>query len=132
MHPYLTPDQLSQLKTQLASRREDLLATIRQELKASDDEHFCSLAEQVHDLGDESVAYLLSDLSLAAIDHHVEDVRAIEAAQLHLAEGSYGICADCGVDIGFARLTAYPTATRCIDCQNQYEKHHYAPDTATI
>lgn len=132
MHPYLTSEQFNQLKDVLASQRENLLTTIRQELKESDNEHFSNLADQVHDLGDESVAYLLSDLTLATIDHHVQDVRAIEAAQLKMAEGSYGICADCGVDIGFARLTAYPTAARCIDCQTRHEKSHYSPALATI
>lgn len=31
-------------------------------------------------------------------------------------------CADCGDLIPAARLTAEPTATRCIDCQTRHER----------
>jgi len=52
----------------------------------------------------------------------VEELRQIEAARQRLADGSYGICTDCGVDIGFERLHAEPEAARCIDCQRRHEK----------
>jgi RNA polymerase-binding transcription factor DksA len=29
---------------------------------------------------------------------------------------------DCGTDIGFARLKAFPAALRCIQCQERHEK----------
>ncbi|HZM35744.1 MAG TPA: TraR/DksA C4-type zinc finger protein [Burkholderiales bacterium] len=52
----------------------------------------------------------------------VRELRALEAAQRRLAEGSYGICVDCGSDVGYERLAAEPDAARCIECQRRHEK----------
>jgi uncharacterized protein (DUF983 family) len=35
-----------------------------------------------------------------------------------------GACNDCGEPIGYNRLMAYPTAKRCVQCQEVYEKTH--------
>lgn len=48
----------------------------------------------------------------------------VDAAHARVADGTYGFCIDCGNDIPFARLQAYPTATRCVDCQRKYEARH--------
>ena len=48
----------------------------------------------------------------------------IEAARARMADGSYGVCMQCGGDIPFERLQAQPTALRCIACQSEYEKTH--------
>ena len=47
---------------------------------------------------------------------------AIVAAQRRLAKGDYGLCEDCGKEIGFARLEAQPAASRCVRCQETTEK----------
>jgi DnaK suppressor protein len=39
----------------------------------------------------------------------------VERAEQKLADGSYGRCDVCGVEIGAARLEARPWATRCLD-----------------
>jgi len=36
--------------------------------------------------------------------------------------GNYGICEDCGEEIGTERLRVHPIAARCIDCREQLEK----------
>lgn len=124
MHPYLTEEQYKSLKEALERRRGELLGDIRAELRKTDQEHFIDLAQAVHDRGDESVAYLLSDIDLAVIHAHVEQVRDIEAALLRMATGNFGICSDCGEEIGYPRLTAYPVAKRCLGCQERYELMH--------
>ena len=35
-----------------------------------------------------------------------------------------GVCIDCGDDVAFARLQAYPTAKRCIVCQEKREREY--------
>ena len=64
------------------------------------------------------VAAALDD---AMVRQNVQDVRDILAARRRIAAGRYGVCIDCGSDIAFARLQAYPTAKRCIDCQRAHE-----------
>jgi RNA polymerase-binding transcription factor DksA len=54
------------------------------------------------------------------------ELHDIEAARRRLDDGSYGLCTDCGVEIGFERLHAEPEAARCIDCQRRHEKTYRA------
>ncbi len=118
----LTEAQRERLGILLDQQRSALLEEIRNELLASDVQHFRDLAGRVTDVGDEAVADALADLNAAMIDRHVQALRAIEAAQARLAQGDVGVCIDCGADIGWARLEAQPTAQRCIQCQTTHEK----------
>jgi DnaK suppressor protein len=56
-------------------------------------------------------------------EHETAELGDIEAALERLDAGTYGQCTDCGVTIPPARLNAYPTAKRCIDCQSLVEHH---------
>jgi DnaK suppressor protein len=128
----LTETQRLQFKQQLKERYYNLREEIRLELLKSDNEHFIDLAGQVHDLEEESVADLLVDLNLAILDMHITEIRAIDAALIHLAEGSYGICSDCTVGIDLERLQLTPTATRCTRCQTSYERNHAGLEHHTL
>jgi DnaK suppressor protein len=55
-------------------------------------------------------------------EHETAELGDIEAALERLDAGTYGQCTDCGMTIPPARLNAYPTAKRCIDCQTQKEQ----------
>lgn len=124
MSEELSKQELASLQSQIEVRRREVVEDIHQELVQSDQEHYVDLAERVHDTGDESVADLLSDVDLAVVDRHIEELRDLEGARLRLAMGSYGTCIDCGGLIGYRRLSAYPTAKRCLDCQQRYEQSH--------
>ena len=56
-------------------------------------------------------------------EHETAELGDIEAALERLDAGTYGQCSECGVTIPPARLNAYPTAKRCIDCQISAEQH---------
>lgn len=119
--PVQTRHELEQtLRTRYAELREE----VRQEMLEHDQHDYSDLAGKVRDPGDESVADLISDLELATIDRNIHEIRAIETALGHLAEGTYGLCEDCGEEIAVERLKAYPTANRCIRCQERYEREH--------
>jgi DnaK suppressor protein len=55
-------------------------------------------------------------------EHETAELGDIEAAMERMDAGTYGQCTDCGVSIPPARLNAYPTAKRCIDCQTVAEQ----------
>lgn len=118
---------VSRMRERLEERFHELRDLIRQELLSSDEEQYIDLAGRVHDTGDEAVADLLADVNLAVIDHHVEEIRDIDAALLRIASGSYGRCVDCTDFIEPARLDAYPTAKRCHRCQSRREQTHVQP-----
>lgn len=46
----------------------------------------------------------------------LQEIRQIRETLRRIAEGSYGICSQCGETISPKRLAALPTATRCIAC----------------
>lgn len=118
----LTPSELETLSAQLRAEYSRLVGQVQDELIRSGEQHYIDLAGRVTDTGDESVADALADLDAAMVDKHVHEIRDVEAALARVAAGSYGVCVDCGGPIGFARLKAYPTASRCIDCQTQHDK----------
>ncbi len=118
----LSPTQKQQIVATLASRKSELCEEIRNELERSGHEHFADLAGEVVDAGDSSVADMLVDHDIAIVSRHVEELRQVESAQQRIAAEEFGECAECGEEIGFARLLAASHATRCIGCQTQHEK----------
>jgi len=47
---------------------------------------------------------------------------AIEEALEKLREGTYGVCEECGDEIGGGRLKVMPLAKSCVTCQSRLEK----------
>jgi RNA polymerase-binding transcription factor len=46
----------------------------------------------------------------------IQEIKQIGEALKRIADGTYGVCTQCGVDIDPKRLKALPNATRCISC----------------
>lgn len=61
------------------------------------------------------------DLGTELGEREAAELLAIERALQRIADGSYGLCLQCGVRIPTARLHAQPTAERCVDCQASAE-----------
>jgi len=121
----LSPPQLKQLTKKLNEEYQALLREVREELENSGNQHRIDLLNQEPgDSGDESLANALADFNLSILDRHIDAMRDIEAALQRIKNGEYGVCIDCGEDVAFPRLMAYPTAKRCIVCQEQREKQY--------
>lgn len=129
---YLTTTQLEVLKKQLQQKKATLWEEVRVELERSGNQKYADLAGVAPDPGEESVAAMLVDLDAAIVDRQVHEIRDIEDTQARIADGSYGTCTECGQEIGFDRLQAYPTAQRCIHCQGQHEKTFAAEGKPTL
>jgi DnaK suppressor protein len=129
----LSNTQLSQLRANLDRRYASLLDEVRDALEKSENQQYIELIDRVPaDVGDQSVGDTLADLNLALIDRHVRELRDIAAARQRLAGGTFGACIDCGAEIDFARLVAYPTAERCLDCQQQRERTYAHEGTPSL
>ena len=50
-----------------------------------------------------------------------QEIEDIDAALARIADGTYGVCADCGAHIGMPRLKALPSASLCIGCASSRE-----------
>src|SRR5204862_4011268 len=103
-------------------RRTALLDELREDAARVREQPYAEHAGPAPDTGDESVATLIADLEQADITRDLDEFRALEAARERLKAGEYGICLDCGNDIGYERLKASPSALRCIQCQERHEK----------
>ncbi|MGB7903341.1 MAG: TraR/DksA family transcriptional regulator [Steroidobacteraceae bacterium] len=124
--------QVESLRAAMRARQVQLREEIRQALIKSDSEHYLQIADSVRDLEDESFADLIVDVGLAEIDRDLDELRAIDAALLRMADGSYGICAVCERPIDLNRLKLTPHALRCIDCQTVYERTHFQKTGHTL
>ncbi len=72
------------------------------------------------------------DMSIALEERGSAELIAIDEALKRVADGSYGLCLDCGVNIPTARLHASPTAQRCVVCQEKTEQAQHGVHPATF
>jgi DnaK suppressor protein len=121
----LTQSQIDQLVTKLKKDYQTLLAEVRGELENTGDQHRIDLLNsEPGDAGDESMANALSDFNVAVVDRQINEMRDIEATLQRIKDKAFGVCIDCGDDLAFNRLQAYPTAKRCIVCQEKREREY--------
>ena len=128
----LDQQSLAACEQQLRERAGQLRMEIRSTLDRSADESHARIAELARDAEDDSFSNLIVDLNYAEIEREADELRRIDAALFRLSAGNYGVCEDCGQPIAAARLAAEPTATRCIRCQEIYEKTHITPATPSL
>jgi RNA polymerase-binding protein DksA len=120
----LDKTQEQSLERKLRARQTALRDEIRAALLTSTEERHRELAGMVHDAADDSVADLLTDVNLKGMDRDARELAAVNAALARLARGTYGVCIDCGGEIGYQRLEVQPGAARCIDCETQHERRY--------
>ena len=128
----LTPQQSEELKAIVEQRRDALLRELGQDLDRMRADGLDQVVGAVPDHGDESVQSMIQGLDQAEASRDLAELRTLDAARARLDDGSYGICSNCGQDIGFERLRASPGAERCIRCQTQFEKTHGTPLRTTL
>lgn len=113
--------QVARLGEELARLKRGAVA----EVKRADGELSGEDAELFRDLGltgDGGIAAAEFERDVAGAGQARSTYTAIVAAERRLAIGAYGLCEDCGETIGYARLEAYPAASRCVRCQEEAEK----------
>jgi RNA polymerase-binding transcription factor DksA len=128
----LTREQCIELQMVIEERRNALIHELRESVARTRRDSYSEIAGPAPDPGDESVADLISDLDQADVSRDLGELREIEAARNRIAEGSYGTCVNCGNEIDYRRLRAFPAAMRCIDCQRIFEKTHAGAERPTL
>ena len=118
----LTDQQATELRGILEKRRNALLGELREDAARTREQPYAEHAGPAPDSGDESVATLIADLEQADLTRDLDEFRALEAARERIKGGGYGECIDCGNDVGYERLKAFPAALRCVQCQDRHEK----------
>jgi len=120
----LTTPERDEFAKILSERKQTMRDEIRVGLGGIRGETHEDLLSGTSDAGDESLATLITDVAYAEVARDAAELQDILAAEARLAAGTYGICIDCEDSIPAARLSAYPTAKRCIRCQQVREATH--------
>ncbi len=129
----LTDADRARLKAELEARRTTLRVEVKTQLAGSGDDRVVGLRNRIQESGDEwGVADGLAELDLAEVRHVLADLTEVDAALARMRDGSYGECVDCGEPIAPARLMAYPTAQRCVNCQGAYERKASGPPLTAV
>jgi DnaK suppressor protein len=127
LNRYETPTEAKmEISAQMADdkRRNDLQAILRR-LR---DETYEGIARYRQDQSEEKETSPGDEMDVArasaAVDTHANLIdraegrlRLIDEALARVGNGTYGICADCGEEIGLERLKVLPFAVRCVDCE---------------
>ena len=113
----LTAKQRDDLAKKLGARKQLMREEVSAGLADLRGETIEDILAGTTDAGDVSSANQLTEISNAEVARDSAELRDIVAAEARIAAGTYGICIDCAVPVSFARLEAYPTAKRCIPCQ---------------
>ena len=122
----LPQDQLLRLQGVLEQRKLALLEQIEGETAEADAR--ASLLNEIEaSPADNASVHTLNALVSEAAEHNVAQLAAIGQALARMADGSYGLCDNCGEAIGLSRLEARPEARLCIDCQTRLEKTQRQP-----
>ncbi|TNF52708.1 RNA polymerase-binding protein DksA [bacterium] len=74
------------------------------------------------DMGDQATAEADRDFMLRLRDRERMLLKKIEDTLDRIEDGTFGICENCGSEIGVKRLEARPVTTYCIDCKTRQEE----------
>jgi DnaK suppressor protein len=62
------------------------------------------------------------EIDLQRVEEDVARLADIDAALQRIAEGTYGVCRECGEDIPAGRLEVAPYTRYCVACEAQRER----------
>jgi RNA polymerase-binding protein DksA len=119
--PPLSAAELESLEAKLRARQRELRGEVASQMKTQDDPRLVGLRNRMEDTDDWAVADAMAAMDIATVSRDLGVLAEVETALARLAEGTYGECIDCGIDIPYARLVAYPAAKRCVTCQEAAE-----------
>ena len=120
----LDDDDLRRLRSRLETREAQLREEVRALDAESSDTPGGTAQGQVEDVGEQGEERIRGAVRHAERERDIDELRAIAAAQERMAQGSYGLCVDCGAAIALNRLEVQPAAMRCLHCQERFERSH--------
>jgi DnaK suppressor protein len=88
-------------------------------------------ADDEHDPEGSTIAFERSRVSALLIQARAL-LAELEAAQVRLASGTYGICDQCGAAIPSDRLFALPTTRTCVGCRATQHRLGEMPEESSV
>lgn len=116
----LSADDIKVLAKQLELIKQQARKEIDTAQEAIRSSHGTDGAESVS-FSDQIETGRLGEVRMAEIFIDRNTLNLIQAAELRMAEGLYGVCLDCDEPIPRERMFALPMAVRCAACQEKFE-----------
>ena len=105
----------------LMTKRQEIMKEIAGNLGQSLTEDQQRRLESARDVGDQALMDLDRELGISLMEMRNRRRQAIDESLNRLRDGTYGMCAECGVEISEKRLQAVPFAKLCVECQSKAE-----------
>ena len=113
----LTAEQMEEFRRLLEQKRMEVLEDIKKGITEQ-----IESGREVGDIVDLSTDEILRTFSMRIRDREAKYLKKIEKALQKIADGSYGICEECGTCISYERLKLRPVAELCINCKLKQEQ----------
>jgi DnaK suppressor protein len=78
--------------------------------------------ENLADMGDQATAVADQNFMLRLREREQRLLKKIDEAIDRIRTGVFGVCEECGGEIGYKRLKARPVTTLCINCKTKQEE----------
>jgi DnaK suppressor protein len=108
--------QLELFRTQLLLKKQEILTDAGKTMTEMTDQ-----TTNVPDPNDRATLESGRSFELRIRDRERRLLSKIDEAIARIDDGTYGVCEDCGEEIGLKRLEARPVTTLCIDCKTIQE-----------
>lgn len=112
---------IEKFRESLKEKQEEILAEVGKTLSEMTDQ-----TTNIPDPNDRATVESGRSFELRIRDRERKLLSKIEEALNRIDEGTFGVCEDCGEDIGIKRLEARPVTTLCIDCKTLQETQEKA------
>ncbi len=113
---------LKDIKRSLINKREAIVREAKEEIAKYISGENRQLVDTALDEGDWAVVDISEDINLRRLSTHRRALHDIDETLRKIEEGTYGVCEECGEEIGEKRLHVLPTATLCVICQGNKER----------
>jgi DnaK suppressor protein len=105
----------------LMVKRQEIMNEIGETLEQSLTDDQQRRLESAMDVGDQALMDLERELGISLLEMRNRKRQLIDEALTRLEDGTYGVCAECGIEISEKRLAAVPFAKLCVGCQSTQE-----------
>ena len=117
----MTDEQLAHFKLKLQKMSDELLSEANRTITEMTDS-----SGNYPDPTDRATAESDRNFELRIRDRERKLLAKVKDALERIENEEYGVCEECGEDIGVARLEARPVTTLCIQCKTKQEDYEKA------
>lgn len=114
----MTPEQLEEFRHLLNEQLHSLVGEAKDTVEGMHE----AAKDTFADPTDRALLESNRNFNLRISDRERKLITKVQEALNRIDAGNFGVCEECGDDIGVARLRARPVTTLCIECKEDQER----------